>query len=243
MDTLGIFKPGISLSKRIFLDKEKLEQELAEQIVSTLELDLKKHGAAKLLLSGGSTPVKLYALLSQFDINWAQVTIGLVDERFVSPNDSHSNERMIKKTLLQGKASKAKFVGLVYDTDNLAKNLEIALAHNKPFLEGISCVLLGMGSDGHTASLFPNDEASLHSLVEEKNAQPILVTNAPSAPQVRISFTKQQLLQTSRLFLYFNGEEKMKVFSKAKMDNNPDSTPISSFIHQNEKLLEVFCTS
>jgi 6-phosphogluconolactonase len=181
--------------------------------------------------------------LSQYDINWAQVSIGLVDERFVSPNDSHSNERMIKNTLLQGKASKAKFIGLVYDTDNLAANLDIALANNKPFLEGISCVILGMGSDGHTASLFPNDEASLQSLVEKKSAQPLLVTNAPSAPQIRISYTKEQLLKTSKLFLYFTGDEKMKVFSKAKMDNNPDITPISSFIHQNEKLLEVFWTS
>ena len=123
MDTLGIFKSGISLSKRIFLDKNKLEQELAEQIIRTLEVDLKEHNAAKLLLSGGSTPINLYALLSQFDINWAQVSIGLVDERFVSPNDSQSNERMIKNTLLQGKASKAKFIGLVYDTANLAANL------------------------------------------------------------------------------------------------------------------------
>ena len=243
MDTLGIFKPGISLSKRIFLDKDKLEQELAEQIIRTLEVDLKEHNAAKLLLSGGNTPIKLYELLSQFDINWAQVSIGLVDERFVSPNDAQSNERMIKNTLLQGKASKAKFIGLVYDTANLDANLDIALAHNKPFLEGISCVILGMGSDGHTASLFPNDEASLHSLVEKNSAQPLLVTNAPSAPQIRISYTKEQLLKTNKLFLYFTGDEKMKVFSKAKMDNNPDITPISSFINQNEKLLEVFWAS
>ena len=63
MDTLGIFKSGISLSKRIFLDKNKLEQELAEQIIRTLKVDLKEHNAAKLLLSGGSTPINLYALV------------------------------------------------------------------------------------------------------------------------------------------------------------------------------------
>jgi 6-phosphogluconolactonase len=242
MVTPGINKNTMNLSKRIFHKVEKLEEVLAQEIISILDKDIKEYQEAKLLLSGGSTPVNLYTRLSEFDINWEQVTIGLVDERFVSADDLHSNERMIKNSLIQGKASKAKFIGLLYDANDLNKNVELVLEQNKPFFEGTSCVLLGMGTDGHTASLFPNDKNSIDGLEEKKNSKPLIVTNAPVKPRVRISYTTKQLLKTKKLVLYFTGDEKMKVFSDAKTYNRPITTPISSFIHQQERLLEVFWT-
>ena len=118
----------------------------------------------------------------------------------------------------------------------------IPINKNKTFLEGTSCVLLGMGMDGHTASLFPNDERSIHRLQEKTKSCPLVITNSPVKPKLRISYTTEQLLKTKKLFLYFIGDQKMKVFSDAKMNDQAKAKPISSFIHQQENLLQVFWT-
>jgi len=240
MDMSGMSKTDINLCERVFSDIEKLEDVLAEEIISSLQTQLKEQNKATLLLSGGSTPVNLYSKLSYFDIDWAQVTVGLVDERYVPIDDANSNERLIKASLIQNKASKAIFTGMVYDTSNLDKNLDLAIAQNKSFYDETACVLLGMGTDGHTASLFPNDEKSLPGLQTGSDNDLLVYTNSPNEPKQRISFTIDGLLNTKRLFLYFTGAEKMKVFSDAKESNQPLTLPISSFIHQQQKVLEVF---
>ena len=135
-------KTNLNLCTRVFSDVLNLEDVLAEEIISSLQMQLKEQDKAKLLLSGGSTPINLYAKLSHFDINWQQVTVGLVDERYVPTDDSDSNERLIKASLIQNNASKANFVGMVYDTSDLDKNLDLALDQNKTFYDEKACVFL-----------------------------------------------------------------------------------------------------
>lgn len=233
-------KAEVNLCERVFSDVEKLEAALAEEIISSLQTQLKEQNKASLLLSGGSTPVNLYSKLSHFDLDWSQITIGLVDERYVPIDNVNSNERLIKASLIQNKASKASFIGMVCDATDLDKNLELAVEQNKAFYDGTACVLLGMGTDGHTASLFPYDEKSMIGLQNMVDNVPLLYTNSPNEPKQRISYTIDGLLNTKRLFLYFTGAEKMKVFSDAKTHDQPLKLPISSFIHQQQKILEVF---
>ena len=97
-----------------------------------------------------------------------------------------------------------------------------------------------MGTDGHTASLFPYDENSMLGLQNKADNKPLLYTNSPNEPKQRISFTIGSLLNTKRLFLYFTGSEKMEVFSNAKTHDKELKLPISSFIDQQQKILEVF---
>ena len=230
-----------NLRHRIFKSKLKLEQSLADELSSILEKEIQQHGAAKLLVSGGSTPIDLYSLLSKKDIKWSAVTIGLVDERFVSTDSKDSNEALIRKTLLQNNAKMANFVGMAYDSSDYEQNLDLAIAHNKDFNNSISCSILGMGSDGHTASLFPNKN-TVYTDSSIYGNKTIMNTSATSEPINRISFTKDALLKSKHLFLYFNGENKLNVFQDAKENNEESLHPISAFINQEETLLNVFCS-
>ena len=228
-----------NLRENIFTDKAKLELELAEEISQKLDLELKNKGEANLLVSGGSTPKKLYEILSNKKIDWKNVSIGLIDERFVATNTEESNELLIKNTLLKNKAADAKFIGLIFNINDYKENLNITISKHKPFYKSITCSILGMGSDGHTASLFPNFEEVYtdDSIYGDKM---IINTKATSEPSKRISYTKAKILSSKHLFLYFNGKEKLDVFNSAKENKNASIRPISAFIHQNINTLNVF---
>ena len=228
-----------NLRENIFTDKTKLELELAEEISQKLDLELKNKGEANLLVSGGSTPKKLYEILSNKKIDWKNVSIGLIDERFVATNTEESNELLIKNTLLKNKAADAKFIGLIFNLNDYKENLNITISKHKPFYKSITCSILGMGSDGHTASLFPNFE-EVYTDDNIYGDKMIINTKATSEPSKRISYTKAKILSSKHLFLYFNGKEKLDVFNSAKKNKNASIRPISAFIHQNINTLNVF---
>ena len=236
----GMSSTSLNLQERVFENASILEDALAQEIATEIRKQLDQGEHAKLLLSGGSTPVNLYAKLSHFDLDWSNVIVGLVDERYVSSDDKDSNERLIKSSLLQNKASKANFIGMVFDTLNSDENLKQATKENKPFYDESTCVILGMGTDAHTASLFPGDTSSLVGLKQGSHQEPLVCTISPNEPKQRISFTIDSLLNTKRLFLYFTGTEKMDLFAEAKKLHEPSQFPISSFIHQQQKMLELF---
>lgn len=230
-----------NLRENIFTDKAELEHKLALEISQILNQEIKNKGKATLLVSGGSTPKKLFEILSNKEIDWKKVSIGLIDERFVATETDESNELLIKNTLLKNNAADAKFIGLVFNLDDYKENLNIAISKNNAIYKSITCSVLGMGLDGHTASLFPNSEEIYtdDSIFGDKI---IINTKASSEPSKRISYTKSKILSSKHLFLYFNGKEKLDVFNSAKESNNPSLKPISAFIHQNKKTLNVFCS-
>ena len=109
-----------------------LENELIEKIVAILNESIKTKGEAKILLSGGNTPRKMYHKLSLQNIEWDKVHIGLVDERFVDKESPLCNEKMIRDTLIQNQASKAILIGMLFE-DDYEQNLLKAKKHYKLF--------------------------------------------------------------------------------------------------------------
>jgi 6-phosphogluconolactonase len=202
-----------------FDSKQALEKELALAIAHELKQAIKEFGNARLLLSGGSTPAQLYALLSGVQLDWSNVLVGLVDERFVPISHPASNEALLIQTIQQNEARDVRIVSMVADASDEAMNLVHVNKTYQPFMERTDVVLLGMGEDGHTASLFPGDKRSevlLHS-----TAIGIFSTTAPVAPENRVTCSTEMLLKARSLFLMIVGEAKLTVFQTAEENTYP----------------------
>jgi 6-phosphogluconolactonase len=215
--------------------KNDLEEKLCIEIKEKLNEAIHQSGTASLLVSGGSTPKELYKKLSKLEIQWEKVTVGLVDDRFVDPQDEKSNERLLKENLLINHAAKAKFLCMIYDTSSKEKNLELANKIYHHFHSGIDVCVLGMGDDGHTASLFPKDPDSQKALGEGYHNL-LSNTTADVEPYERISCSRFLLYKSSNLYLMIVGEQKLEVLESAKQN----AFPISTFFNTKRTALKVY---
>lgn len=217
--------------------RDDIEKELSLTIASALESKIRESGEASLLVSGGSTPVNLFKELSKFKINWDKVTISLVDERWVMKGHHDSNEHLVREHLIQNEAKNARFIPLLIDEADQEKNITAVRKLTESMVMPFTVVVLGMGTDGHTASLFPKSpqlEVGMNLETQEK----IILTEPQTAPYSRISFTRSALLDTEYLFLHCYGAEKREILKQAKEDKM--KYPISGFIHQDKVKLDVF---
>ncbi len=200
-----------------FESKALLEVELASKIADILQIAITEKGTATILLSGGSTPKNLYQKLGEIDLDWSKVHVGLVDERFVPQDSPFSNETLIRENLMQNKATAAKMHPMVIYTTDYVENLKLATEENHVF-ENPDVIVLGMGDDGHTASLFPNDPCS-----EDATYSNALLanTNAPNEPTQRITFCGPILKKGIHNFLMITGARKLEVLSQSIERNYP----------------------
>ena len=189
-------------------------QSIAKSIGKSLQSEISEFGIASLVVCGGSSPIRIFEYLNSIKIDWHFVTIFLVDDRLVEPKSEFSNQKLLKTHLLQNNANKAIFIPL--STDLISKNLIPPL---------FTVMLLGMGNDGHFASLFPEMlvrtmNSSKCILEFEVSAEPsILTTPALGNPKLpRISMNLSLILKSKRIILLANGEEKLAVLRSAEKD-------------------------
>jgi 6-phosphogluconolactonase len=221
-----------------FQNKDTLASALSNEICNLLALSLKQGGRASLILSGGNTPKKLFEKLSLCDINWNKVIVSLCDERWVDTQNIDSNEYLIKTSFLKNYARNANFIGM-YEKDKTLKQASIDYENRiKQELLPFDIVILGMGTDGHMASLFPNNE-KFEQAFGLNNKFCLDVTQKTPKYQ-RLSLTNRAILKAKHIFLHFEGKEKLRIYNLALKTNDINKYPISSIINQKIKNIEVY---
>ncbi|MDR3097600.1 MAG: 6-phosphogluconolactonase [Paraburkholderia sp.] len=165
---------------------------------------------ATLAVSGGTSPRPFLETLSTHRFDWARTDITLVDDRWVPDTDSASNARLVHETLLKNEAAQARFLPLVDVTQELDAHVAALNADPQRLLPNVA--VLGMGEDGHTASIFA-DAPEWHEALT--TARPFVAVHPQAAPHARISWSMQALRQVDRLFLLIAGQRKLDVLQQA----------------------------
>jgi len=227
----------LKLHEDVFDDPDTLARTLAAEIAAALAAAVDARGAASLVVSGGSTPRPLFAVLSGLALPWERVTVTLADERWVPADDDASNEALVRRRLLTGAAAGARFVGLrnAAATPEAGRDAcEAALAAvPRPF----DVVVLGMGGDGHTASLFPDAPELAEGLGTRRLCVPV---RPPAAPHARMSLSLHALLDSRRLVVHVTGDDKWRVYRAALEDGPVDRLPIRAVLSSGHPDLSVF---
>lgn len=206
----------LNVTTHSFTDCHAQAAALAERVAKRLRMSLNQRGHALLAVSGGSTPKDFFAQLSKETLDWANVKITLVDERWVPDTDERSNAKLVKTVLLQNEAAAATFVPLYSDAPTPEEGLAATSRRIEELALPFDAVVLGMGDDGHTASFFPGGDHLAEALDLDGKSR-VLPMHAPDAGEPRITLTLPTLLETESLFLLVTGNKKRDVLADARL--------------------------
>ncbi len=200
---------------------------LAEAVASRLRGAIEKNGEAVLAVSGGSTPATFFRALARKHLDWQVVTVTLVDERFVPPTSKRSNERLVRQNFLMADAGAAKFVGL-FDGDDFECAADRASKRISRLPQHFDVVVLGMGTDGHTASFFA-DADNLETLLDPNESRAVLAVQSATAGEPRLTLSSRILTSARHLVLHIEGEEKRLLLTDVLAERK--SAPIGSVLN------------
>lgn len=213
-----------------FASKTELDQQLTSDVANLLSQAIHDNGFAVLCVSGGSTPVNFFQALSQQELDWSKVTVTLADERWVDSNHADSNQKLVQDNLLINKAAKANFIAL-YNDAVTAKEGETYCNDLMGQVGTFDVLILGMGGDGHTASLFPQAER-LDEGISMTSGLHALATNPVTAPHDRMTLTLPRLLNSKKIIVHITGQEKKDVIQKTLTLKDPKQLPIATVLQQ-----------
>jgi 6-phosphogluconolactonase len=222
-----------------FPDALALAHALSGEIKVDLEEAIAVRGAASLVVSGGRTPSKLFTQLRDEKLDWSKVWVTLADERWVDTSSDASNERLVRETLLTGGAAAAHFVGMKNPAPTPEQGADWATRALTRVPRPFDVVLLGMGEDGHTASLFPGSLALARAL-DRTAAAGCVAINALTAPHARISLNLSALLDARRVVLHIEGDSKWQVYQRARMPGAVAELPVRAVLQQKEVPVDVY---
>ncbi|MEM8635502.1 MAG: 6-phosphogluconolactonase [Pseudomonadota bacterium] len=215
-----------NFSFRAFENRDRLHLAASELCAKTLRSALDERKQAVFVGAGGTTPTPIYNRLQQADLNWSDITIGLTDERWTSPNRPGSNAHLMSESLLQGPAAAARFLPLVRDTDtSLVEAVDTANATYRSAMPDCDLMVLGMGEDAHALSWFPGSDGVEFAMDPDadKWVAAIDATNIPAAGNypIRLTLTASAVASAKTCLLVITGAKKRKV-----LETSTQKTPI-----------------
>ncbi|HKY81844.1 MAG TPA: 6-phosphogluconolactonase [Sphingobium sp.] len=224
-------------TEHLFIDGALAAADMARRIGAILNDAIAARGVASIALSGGRSPRPVLEALAGAAIAWDKVIVTLVDERWVARSHADSNERLVRDTLLRGEAAKARFLGMkTRAADALAGQAAVEAAF-KALPWPLDIVLLGMGEDGHTASLFPGAAELAEGL---STSALTLAVMPPAAPHQRLSLSATAILRSRHIFLQIGGAAKKAVYDKALEGGPVEELPIRLALCQHGVSVEVW---
>ncbi len=232
------------ITECFFPDRESLLSALVSECTELLTTSIKQRQQASFLVSGGSSPQPFYRALAQTPIDWQRVQVALVDERWVAPGESGSNETFIIDNLLQEQAAVAKFIAMKSPHLTAEDGLVDCESRYRQLQQPFDFTLLGMGPDAHTASLFPNAQGLSDALDTSASALCAAIQATPSevtGPLTeRMTLTLSGLLRSRQLHLLITGEEKLAAYQQALKANDVMLSPISAVLQQESVPVKVY---
>lgn len=214
---------------------------LAQKIATHLKERLQQQDQVSLIVSGGNTPKILYEKLSTMDLDWSRVVITLTDERWVAVDDHNSNEWLIKNSLLINKAKAAQWISLKTDDTKPEQAIKTIDARLEKIPKPYDIIILGMGLDGHTASLFPCAE-NITQALDVNYSHACIALHPRSAPFARMSLSLNELKKSRQSILLLQGKEKWAVYQKALADLTDWPTmPIRELLKNNLCINTYWC--
>ncbi|TCS63835.1 6-phosphogluconolactonase [Primorskyibacter sedentarius] len=207
-------------------DREMLAIDLADKLASELRAALESHDRVTLAVPGGTSPGPVFDALCGVRLDWGRVDVMLTDERWVPEVHERSNTRLLRERLLTGHASEARLVPL-YAESRAPEDVLVEIEHDIVPRLPLNIVLLGMGADMHTASIFPGADLLEEALAPD--APVLLPMRAPGAPEPRITITAHVLNGALAKHLLIFGTEKREALERAR-HLSPSEAPIAAVL-------------
>lgn len=210
-------------------DVQRQAEALADRVASALRSAVELDGLASLVVSGGRSPVPFLEALSRRELDWSRVQVSLADERWVPADHPESNEGLVRRHLLQDRAADARLISLYHPAESLEMAADKADEAVAALKRPVDVVVLGMGEDGHTASLFPGNPG-LSAALDDACERACVAMRAPSEPSARISMTYPLLASARTQCLFIQGPGKLEAMARV-LHATPLEMPIRAFLH------------
>ncbi|MDO3386693.1 6-phosphogluconolactonase [Gilvimarinus sp. SDUM040013] len=232
----------MAVIERFFDSREAMIDAVFEHSIGALQAAIGERAAASFMVSGGSSPAPIYKRLSEADLDWKKIQVALVDERWVDIDHDKSNEAFIVNTLMQNNATKATLVGMknsaVTAADGIAKCESAYQKLPSPF----DVTVLGMGPDGHTASLFPHAKGLTESLETNNLCSAITAIKSEVTGDCteRMTLSLKGIVNSRHVLLLISGDEKLATYREALAGDDVAAMPVRAVLQQDQVPVTVY---